>query len=156
MVLLFPKHILVALNLDQLLCNTCIMYLKKTFQDCLLRPKFSLNASEVSASVAKQYSSQRLWQFPLLLPSRKIWLERESKISFILCDKWWKVIKSEMLLPENQRSARPFLLLFSGRKPYFAQQEYLPKKSLQCLSNLLRVPAFLSSVRLTILNQKLL
>ena len=50
MVLLFLKHILVALNLDQLLCNTCIMYLKKTFQDCLLRPKFALNASEVSAS----------------------------------------------------------------------------------------------------------
>ena len=128
MVLLFLKHILVALNLDQLLCNTCIMYLKKTFQDCLLRPKFAWMQVKKMHHLCSGSKTVLEPKIVAISSSATVFRRKFLVLQFYFL---WQMMESykvwDVLLPEISGARGLFLLLFSGRKPYFAQQEYLPK-----------------------------
>ena len=77
------------------------------------------------AVVAKQYLSQRLWQFPLLF-------RRNSGLGllqFFFCDKWWKVIKSEMCFCQKSAEREAFFIAFFWPEALLCTTRIFTKKS---------------------------
>ena len=79
--------------------------------------------------------------------------KREQNIIYSL----WQMMKSYKVWDAAARKSaerEAFFIAFFWPEALLCTTRIFTKKSLQCLSNLLGVPAFLSSVRLTILNRK--
>ena len=75
---------------------------------------------------AKQYLSQRLWQFPLLPLCSE---ENSWYYNFIFCDKWWKVIKSEMCCCQKSAEREAFFIAFFWPEALLCTTRIFTKKS---------------------------